>query len=139
MDLSQFLNKRVTLVLNLDKPNADGHLAEELDGLVTTVSPDGDALILKPRGSTLTMLIETKKIEPDSMKIVVEKPRELKPRALGPLSLSNARQHLLSHHWFQVGLINDMTDEHAHKVHEAIDHTGFGHTHKVEASGESGQ
>lgn len=139
MDLSQFLNKRVTLVLNLDKPNPEGHLAEELDGLVTTVSPDGDALILKPRGSTLTMLIETKNIEPDSMKVVIEKPRELKPRALGPLSLGNARQHLLSHHWFQVAPINDMTDEQAHKVHEGIDHTGFGHTHKAEGGEGSGQ
>lgn len=130
MDLKPYVGKRVTLVHNLDEPNAQGHKAEELDGTITVVSPDNSALVLKPRGSTLTVLVEAKNIEPDSITIVVEKPKELKPRVLGELSIANARQHLLQAHGWTLTEINGTDDEKAWNWHNECDHSDLGHIHK---------
>lgn len=134
MDLARYQGKRVTLTLNLKKPNDTGSSTEELDGTVDLVN--GPAMILKPRGSTMTKLIELADIVPDSVQVVPEKPRELKARRLEPLSLTNARHHLLDRHEYHLKAINTMTDEQAHTEHEQIDHSDLGHYHAERSSDE---
>lgn len=140
MDLLQYKGRRVRLTRNLKEKNAEGHLAEELDGVITNVAPNGSGILLKLRGSTQTTLIEADAIEPDSIIIVTEKPKEHKPRVLGMLSLSNARQHLLMTHGMSLKLINSLDDHDAHKYHAKLDHSDLGHVHQNQLAGEeSGQ
>lgn len=139
MDLVQYKERRVRLTRNLKEKNAEGHLADELDGVITHVAPNGSAILLKPRGSTQTILIEADSIEPDSIVIVTEKPKEHKPRVLGMLSLSNARQHLLMTHGLSLKLINSLDDHDAHKYHTGLDHGDLGHVHQDQLAGEGSE
>lgn len=131
MELKEYVGKRVCLTRNLAEANDEGHLAVEIDGVVTVVSPDNSALVIRPRGTSLTLLLEAKEIEEGSVRQVIEAPRQLKPRVLGELTLSNARQHLLTAHWIGLGFVNAKTDEEALEFHSEIDHTGFGHVHQA--------
>lgn len=129
MNLQELVNRRVTLTHNLPEKNAEGHLAEELDGVIQAASPDGVAFILKPRGSTTTKLIEMANVEPDSIHLVVEKPRELKAKELASPALNYVRAHLIQAHGWTISAINKIDDEVAREEHNKIDHTDLGHFH----------
>lgn len=126
---NQLVSKRVKFVLN--KLNPDGVVieTEDVEGVVEIVAPDESALVIKERGNPMTRLIESAHIQRETLEIIPEKPRELKSRRLDPVTLANARQHLLDRHEFQLAAINGMTDEAAVNEHDLIDHGPLGHHH----------
>lgn len=136
MDLKQYVGRRVQLTRNLKERNSKGHLAEELDGIITNASPDGRAILLKPRGSTQTVLIETLDIETDSIHLIDDKVKQHKQRVLPRLSLSNARQHLLMTHGLSLKMVNGVNDYEALESHAQIDHSDLGHSHQGDLVGE---
>jgi len=129
VNLNDYDGKRIRLVRNLRKPNTAGHTAEEVEGLVEVVAPDGTALVIKPRGSTMNMMLEASEIEPDSITVVVEKPVPLASKPMAPVTLTNARRHLLDRHGWTMLIINETTDQDALRIHNELTHNLMGHNH----------
>jgi hypothetical protein len=129
MKLADFEGKRVTFVRNLEAKNESGHGAEELDGVIQKVSPTGNGFILKPRGSSTTVLVETSTVEDGTMRIVVEQPKKLKPRVQSS-NVSDVRAHLLQAHGWNLSKVNLTDDQAAKAAHDEINHFDLGHVHK---------
>lgn len=132
MNLSEYCGKRVTLTRNLAKPNAEGHLAEEVEGIVEVVAPDGSALVIKPRGSTMNMMLEAGEIEPDSIHVILEKPKEIKAVQKYPATLGTVRTHLLNYHGWTLLIVNGLTESEAFEQHDNLTHNQMGHFHQSE-------
>lgn len=131
MQLSDYAGKKITLTRNLETANNHGHLAEEIEGLVQVVAPDGSALVIRPKGSTMNTMIEAHEIEPDSIQVHIDKPRELKARRHTGTCLGNVRQHLLDRHTLMLTIVNTMTDDEAVIFHNRLDHRQLGHFHEA--------
>lgn len=130
IDFKQFTGKKVRVVHNLEKPNAQGHMAEEIEGTVQVGNALG--LLIKPKGRTMSDLIEADKIE--SVDEIVSAPKQLKAKALKDVTLENARQHLLDRHGWHLAEVNKISDKEGLDAHGLIDHSVLGHAH-----GESGE
>lgn len=135
MDLNDYSGKKVKLVRNLDKPNAKGETAEELEGTVEAVA--GDALMFRPKGKTSATIINASEIE--SIDYAETGVKKLSRRILKAVKHGQARAHLLERHGFTVTQVNEMTEKQALDIHDGIDHEGndLGHTHKSKDEDES--
>jgi len=136
LDLSDFVNKKVTLVRNLTTPNEKGELAEELEGTLVAVA--GDAVMFKPKGKTNALLIDLPDVE--SVNFAQEKAKTLSRKTLKVVTHGQARTHLLERHAYTLAQINGMSETEAFRIHEAIDHEAddLGHVHGEKAKGENG-
>lgn len=136
-ELTQYADKRVTLVRNLAKPNEKGETAEELEGTVAAVA--GDAIMFKPKGKTNALLIEVDEIE--SIDFAKDKGKTLSRKVLKIVTYGQARTHLLERHGWTLAAINETSEADAFRLHNEIDHEAadLGHVHKDkdEASSES--
>lgn len=132
--LASYTGKKVKLLI--DKP---GEERREAIGRVDIANEL--AMILKEVGQVMTTLIEASWIVPDSIEEVPDTPREIRSRRLDPLSLSNARHHLIERHGWPLksGMvngvhwlrgINEMTDQEAQDAHSSLDHSLLGHYHQ---------
>lgn len=135
-DLTQYVDKKVTLVRNLAKPNDNGETAEELDGTVAAVA--GDAIMFKPKGKTNALLVELGDIE--SIDFAKEKAKTLSRKTLKMVTYGQARTHLLERHGYTLTEINSMSEADALRLHNGIDHEAadLGHVHKDKAEDEGG-
>lgn len=125
IDFKQFTGKKVRVVHNLEKPNAQGHMAEEIEGTVQVGNALG--LLIKPKGRTMSDLIEADKIE--SVDEIVSAPKQLKAKALKDVTLENARQHLLDRHGWLLTEANKISDKEGLERHDDLAHDNLGHTH----------
>lgn len=99
----------------------------ELEGTVDMVN--AGAMIVKPKGSTMVKLIETRTIVEGSFEILPEVPRELKAKLHTGVGISNVRHHLLDRHGSSLAEVNKMVDAEALAAHNRLDHGSLGHFH----------
>jgi uncharacterized DUF497 family protein len=125
-DFSEFTDKRVLLVENLDKPNAKGETAVELEGKVETGNAMG--VLFKEKGKTAIRLIEANKIE--RITYAPETPKELKQKPLKLVTHGEARSHLIERHGYKVSDIQRMAEPEALSYHNTLDHADLGHRHE---------
>ncbi|HEY6021857.1 MAG TPA: hypothetical protein VIY48_18930 [Candidatus Paceibacterota bacterium] len=127
MDYEKYVDKKVVLTHNLSEPNADGNLAEEVEGTVMAVS--GEMLMLKPKGKTNPILIELANVE--RIDFAPEKAKNLARKKLKIVQFGNARAHLLERHGYTLTEVNEITENEAFASHEDIDHEAadLGHVH----------
>lgn len=126
VELAKWQDQKVVVTYNLDEPNADGHTAEEVEGVVTAAN-EGIALVIKPTGKTMMKLIKAKNIEqiiaaPSTLRI-------FKQKEIRPAGLDTVRQHLLDRHGVQLSWINGVDEAKALAFHEDLDHSNLGHAH----------
>lgn len=133
MDLTQYTGKKVRLVHNLDEPNSEGHLAEEIEGTVQVGNAVG--VLIKKKGRTMSDLIEAHKIE--KIEEITSAPKALKPKVLKEVGLETARQHLLDRHGWKLADVNQMSDQQAFVAHGEIDHSVLGHQHGEKGEGDN--
>ncbi len=137
-DLTDFVNKRVTLIHNLATPNEKGETAEELEGTLVAVA--GDAVMFKPKGKTNALLIDLGEVE--RVDFAQEKAKTLPRKTLKPVTHGQARAHLLERHGFALAAINGMGETEAFKLHADMDHVelDLGHVHgEKESKDEAGE
>ncbi len=99
---------------------------EELEGTVETGSPLG--IVLKPKNSSRSLLIEAKDI--DTIVEANSGPKKLKPRSLPSVSKGKFREHLLERHGYPLADIQAMTEDAAETFHGTIEHGPLGHFHR---------
>jgi hypothetical protein len=133
-DLKAFEGKKVVLVRNLDKPNAEGNTAEELEGTLVAVA--AEAVMFKPKGKTSAQLIEVKDLE--SVNHADAGVRKLTRKTLKIVEFGQARNHLLERHGLTLTVVNEMTEQAAYDSHAGIDHVAsdLGHVHGVKTKAE---
>lgn len=130
IDLSEYKGKKVTLVRKLDKPNAEGHQAEEIEG--TVLSGNNEVgIFIKAKGRTMGELVKVDQIE--DVRVLPTTIKALKAKAIKMPTLDNVRQHLLDKHGFSISFVNTADEERAAKLHAAIDHSDLGHNHDEKA------
>lgn len=124
LDLNQFKEKKVTLVVN----PADGGDAEELEGTVVAVT--GAAIMFRPKGKTSPRIIEKGAIE--SIEHAATGDKKLACRTLKVVQFGQARAHLLERHGSTLKAVNAMTEKEAFDLHAGLDHVALdlGHVHK---------
>ena len=124
LDLNQFKEKKVTLVVN----PADGGDAEELEGTVVAVT--GSAIMFRPKGKTSPRIIEKGAIE--CIEHAATGDKKLGVRTLKVVQFGQARAHLLERHGATLKTVNALTEKEAFDQHAALDHVALdlGHVHK---------
>jgi hypothetical protein len=127
LDLNQFKEKKVTLVVN----PAEGGDAEELEGTVVAVT--GSAIMFRPKGKTSPRIIEKGSIE--SIEHAATGDKKLAVRTLKVVQFGQARAHLLERHGSTLKAVNAMTEKEAFDLHAGLDHVALdlGHVHKDKA------
>lgn len=127
VDLSQYADKKVTVIRNLPEPNEEGATSVEVEGVVQVANDIG--LLLKPKGQVKFELIAKDEIE--EVYIAREAQRNLKRSKLNLVKLGQARRHLLERHGIQLSWVNNATEEQAFEYHESLDHEqlDLGHIH----------
>jgi len=127
--LEQFEGKQVIL----HKITDDG--LQELEGKIEAASEFGVAF--KERGKRDSDLVEPGQIE--EIALAPSKPKKLSQKKLKPVTDSTVRQHLLDRHGYELGVVNEMSDDAALREHDDIDHTELGHLHVAEDEDEAGE
>jgi len=125
IDLAAYQGKRVKFAL-LPK-DADSQDEIVIEGLVELVN--GPAMLVKPKGSTMSKLVELSNIKPGSLEIIPEQPREIKAKAHLGTVVSNVRVHLTERHGMRLSVVNAMSDIEAYEMHAELSHEDLGHYH----------
>lgn len=128
-DYAQYVEKKVVLVYNLDKPNDKGEGTEEQEG--TVVAATAEALMFRPKGKTASTIIEVSKIE--SIDYAEGGSKKLARRTLKLVEFGQARAHLLERHGLTLTEVNGLSEKDAFERHNGIDHeaSDLGHVHKA--------
>jgi hypothetical protein len=126
-DYSQYQGKKVIVTVKLKEPNAEGALAEEIEG--TAEAANNLGIMLKPKGKVSPQLIEAGDIE--EIKYAPEKAKKLSRKTLKPVTFGDARQHLFERHGIPADQLENLDEEAALKAHSDIDHEKLGHYHGV--------
>lgn len=134
-DLTQYADKKVTIVRNLPEPNESGEGTVEIEGVVQVANEHG--LLIKPKGQVKFELIPASEIE--DVYMAREGVKKLKRSKLKPVALGQARRHLVERHGITLEWANNATEEQALEYHNSLDHEGLdlGHYHAADADGDA--
>lgn len=119
--LESFVGKQVILHVR----NEDGTLAE-LEGKIEAASVAG--LAFKPKGQSSLDLYMPNQIE--ELQAAPEKPKPVTQKKLKPITLGQARQHLLDRHGVELSWAKEADEQAAFDYHAGLDHSNLGHIHK---------
>lgn len=117
--------KRVTIVYNLDEPDASGNLAVEVEGIVMAAAEMG--VMIRLRGMQVGEMIHADKVE--SIAPISGNNRDVVARILKPSTLDDVRAHLADRHGFTLSTVNSLTSLAGFTAHGGIDHENLGHKH----------
>ena len=144
LDLARFTDKMVNLSVWTDDDDlaSKGTVIEVKDGLtlidvsgkITGTNPKGQVFLFKPRSQRTTHMLQAGHVE----KLELAGSATLRPigqKSLRPLSVQNARRHLVDFHGWARSAVNEMSEELALQKHEEIDHSDLGHNHDLAENG----
>jgi hypothetical protein len=126
-DYSEYVGKKVILTRKLEDGSAD-----EVEGTVEVANAGG--ILIKPKGKVQMVLIEGENVE--QVVLAPDSAKKLKAKKLKPITLGQARSHLLERHGGTLTEVNSMTEEEAFSFHESLDHDAadLGHVHVAEST-----
>lgn len=116
--------KTVIVTYNLDKPDANGNLAIEVEGQIQAAAEMG--IMLRPRGQGKGEMYYAAQIESI---VPVLKYKEVAAKVLKPTTLDDARGHLADRHGMTLETVNALPPLAALTAHDGISHANLGHTH----------
>jgi hypothetical protein len=127
-DLSQYIGQQVVVTQNLPEPDDEGNSAIEVEGKVQTANELG--ILIKPKGQVNFKLIRIEEIE--DVVVKHDKAKALKATVLKPVTLGQARRHLLERHGLTLTEANGLSEEAALQYHNSLDHEqlDLGHVHE---------
>jgi len=128
VDLTAHVNRKIKFHYTPPK-NAADEAERDIEGTINMATDS--ALLIKEKGSAMLRLIEMTGVDFDTLEFIVDPPTEIKQKTVAPITVSNARNHLLDRHGWKLDAINGTSDEDAYQIHSAIDHANLGHTHEV--------
>lgn len=116
-DYTVFKGKKVTVTTK----------GEDIDGTVEEASLAG--IVLKPKNSSRSLLVESKDIDD-----IVESgsgPKRLKSKSLPQPVSGKFREHLVDRHGYPLADIQAMAESDAESFHNSLDHSPLGHFHRA--------
>lgn len=119
-ELEANINKSVILHVKQE----DGSL-KELEGKIEAASEAG--LAFKEKGKSNLDLYLPGQVE--SLQAAPDKPKPVSQKKLKPITLGQARQHLLDRHGVPLDWAKQNSEEAAFEYHKTLDHANLGHVH----------
>lgn len=123
----ELTDKKVIVKYNV--PDGDTKVLTELEGTLMAVAP-GIGVMVRPKGKQQGELINLEDLaEENPIEVAAASVRDLKPQALKPVGVDDARKHLVERHGYKISDINQMSPTDAYTFHEQLDHNDLGHNH----------
>ena len=123
----ELTDKKVVVRYNV--PDGDEKVLTELEGTLMAVAPN-IGIMVRPKGKQQGELIKLEDLaEENPIEVAAASIRDLKPQSLKPVSVDDARKHLVERHGYKISEINPMSPTDAYSFHESLDHTDLGHNH----------
>ena len=130
-DYTQLTQTRIRLVHNVDNDGGGQH-TEEVFGVVEVVNAANEVMMVREKGKAIGFLVEfgnIVEIEPQAEPVKV-----LKQKVLKPITLGQARQHLLDRHEWTLEAVNGLDDHQAMHEHDEIRQRVDGGLHQIGSS-----